>query len=408
MRIIYLHQYFNLPSMTGGTRSYEMARRMVAAGHDVHMVTSRRDSESGRSGWTTTQHEGINVHWLDVSYRNDMGFHQRLAAFVRFAREAGRRAVGIGGDVIFASSTPLTIALPGVHAARKLTIPMVFEVRDLWPEMPIAMGALRSPLTIYPALQLEKYAYRHAQRIVALSPGMAEGVAARGYPSEQISVIPNSCDVDLFRVPSAQGERFLDEHPALRGGPRVFYGGTFGRVNGLSYMVEIASAMLAIDPSVRFVAAGEGGLKQAIIDDARRAQVYEKNFWILPSMAKQDMPGFLSAATVATSFVVDLEAAWKNSANKFFDALAAGRPIAINHEGWQADILRSSGAGLVMPARDPRAAAMELHDRLTDTKWLETASTAASTLADERFDRDRLAALLIEVLEGVVAQRPAD
>src|SRR5690554_4062815 len=121
--------------MSGGTRSYEMARRMVAAGHEVHMVTSIRNNDSNQKSWLSTDEAGINVHWYPVPYSNHMSFLQRIKAFFAFAFAARQKAASLQGDVVFATSTPLTIALPAVFTARKLKVPMVFEVRDLWPEM---------------------------------------------------------------------------------------------------------------------------------------------------------------------------------------------------------------------------------------------------------------------------------
>ena len=175
MRITYLHQYFNTPEMSGGTRSYEMARRLVAMGHEVNMITSWREDD-GRKGWFETAEAGIKVHWLPVPYSNKMGFKERISAFFRFAWGAARKAASLPADVVFATSTPLTIALPGVYAARRQKAPMVFEVRDLWPELPIAIGALKNPFLQFMARQLELFAYRNSKAIVALSPGMRDGV----------------------------------------------------------------------------------------------------------------------------------------------------------------------------------------------------------------------------------------
>ncbi len=143
MRIIYLHQYFNTPEMAGGTRSYEMARRLVAAGHRVDLVTTWRDRTEKKS-WFVTEEAGIVVHWLPLPYSNQMNYRQRMKSFIRFAWASSRRAAGFKGDVVFATSTPLTIAFPGLYAAVRRRIPLVFEVRDLWPEVPIAMGVFRS------------------------------------------------------------------------------------------------------------------------------------------------------------------------------------------------------------------------------------------------------------------------
>ncbi|XKF14805.1 hypothetical protein LL947_09945 [Halomonas sp. BLK-85] len=92
MKIIYLHQYFNTPEISGGTRSYEMARRMVSSGHEVHMVTSYREQGESRRGWFKTEESGIHVHWYPVPYSNHMGFAQRLKAFFAFALAARRKA----------------------------------------------------------------------------------------------------------------------------------------------------------------------------------------------------------------------------------------------------------------------------------------------------------------------------
>src|SRR5690606_15870465 len=113
--------------MSGGTRSYEMARRMVAAGHEVHMVTSIRESTNEQKGWFKTEEAGIQVHWYPVPYSNHMSYAQRIGAFLIFAIAARKKAIQLDGDVIFATSTPLTIALPAVPAARNKKIPMVFE-----------------------------------------------------------------------------------------------------------------------------------------------------------------------------------------------------------------------------------------------------------------------------------------
>ena len=128
-----------------------------------------------------------------VSYRG------RLAGFVRFALAATRAARGVERpDVIYATSPPLTMALPAIAASRRHGAPFVFEVRDLWPEAPIQMGALTNPAGVRAARALERFVYRRAAHVVALSPGMREGVIAAGKPPDQVSLIPNASDLELF------------------------------------------------------------------------------------------------------------------------------------------------------------------------------------------------------------------
>lgn len=401
MRIVYLHQYFNTPQMSGGTRSYEMARRLVAAGHQVHMITTDR-SPQARAGWRVTEEAGIIVHWLPVPYSNRMAYSERIKAFGRFAWYAARRAAAFPADVVFATSTPLTIALPAVYAARRQKIPMVFEVRDLWPELPIAVGALKGPL-IPPARWLERFAFRNASYIVALSPGMKEGIARQGVSPERIFVIPNSADIALFSVGEEAGRAFRSQFEWLQDRPLILYAGTLGRINGVGYLAEIAARMAHLDAEVRFMVIGDGYEKASIIERAKSLGVLNRNFFLLPSLPKKEMPAVYSAATIATSLVIDLPALWANSANKFFDALAAGKPIAINYNGWQADLLRETGAGIVMPPADAEAAAQQLAELVHDHERLVRAGAAAQKLAEERFDRDRLAAELEAVLTKAVA-----
>ncbi len=106
---------------------------------------------------------------------------------------------------------------------------------------------------------------------------------------------------------------------------------------------------------------------------------------------------------MTTSFVINLKELWPNSANKFFDSLAAGRPIAINHEGWQADIIRRSGAGLVLDPVDIDKSAELLLQALKNRDWLANAGLAARKLSREEFSRDELAKRLENILQNVVS-----
>ena len=400
MRIIYLHQYFNTPEMEGGTRSYEMARRFVANGHEVHLITSDRTASHSK-GWRRTSEAGINVHWLSVPYSNEMNNADRIQAFLKFVGYSWQKAMEVPGDIIFATSTPLTIALPGVWSAKKRGLPMVFEVRDLWPELPIAIGALKNPLAIFGAQKLERFAYKNSEHVIALSPGMREGVVASGYPAERVSVIPNSCDTDLFDVEDSLGLNWRKSCSWLGDRPLVVYTGTLGQINGVDYLVRVAEAVYAKDPEIRFLVVGSGKMKKIITDAASKAKVLDKNFFMLNGVTKEYMPSILSAATMASSLFVDLEPMWSNSANKFFDGLAAGKPIMINYGGWQAEILKDSKAGLVLPVNDIDTASDTLVRHLRDEAWLQNASVAARKLAREKFAREGLAQELEKCLINV-------
>ena len=405
MRILYLHQYFTTPDHSGGTRSFEMARRLVAQGHDVTLLTSSAfldESWAPTRGWHVRECEGIRVEVLHLPYSNKDAFSKRIRTFFRFMQACRARAASIDTDVVFATSTPLTIAIPGAHAAARRRVPLVFEVRDLWPELPIAIGALRNPVAIAAARRLERFAYRRSSHVVALSPGMADGVAATGFPRERIDVIPNSCDRGLFNASAEDAATFRKERAWLGDRPLVVYTGTLGKINGVGWLVDVAAAALERDSELRFLIVGDGMERAEIEARAREAGVLERNLFLSAPLPKRQIPALLRAADVATSLFVPLPAMEHNSANKFFDALASGTPVAINYGGWQADVIAETGCGLRLRADDPAEAAGQLSDAVRDRSRLEAMGVAARELAASRFDRDHLARQLEAVLVQAV------
>lgn len=405
MKIIYLHQYFNTPEMSGGTRSYEMARRMVEAGHEVHVITSSRNSKSVVNDWVISNEAGINVHWYPVPYSNKMTYFQRMKAFFSFALSASFRSASLKGDVVFATSTPLTIAIPGVFSARKNKIPLVFEVRDLWPEMPIAIGALNNSFLRYLARRLERWAYRNSSAVVALSPGMKDGVVRSGYPINKVAVIPNGSDNSEFELDHIAAAKFRSERAWLGSRPLLIYAGTFGKVNDVNYMVDLAVELKKIKSNIRILLIGDGSEKTSVIHNAKLSQVFEDNLFFENSVPKKNIPILFSAATMASNLVIDIPEARANSANKFFDTLASGKPVFLNHGGWMHDVVNYHGCGYSswnVPLPD---VAKNLDDILNDQEWLDKAGSKSKVMAESYFDRDILAKNLIDSITLAVADR---
>jgi glycosyltransferase involved in cell wall biosynthesis len=390
MRIAYIHQYYLTPEVWGGTRSYEFARRLAQRGHEVHILTTDLESAGRSRRWHVTIEQGVHVHRLPVAYSNHMSYGRRLVAFAAFALAVSARATQVAPDLVFATSTPLTVAIPGIVASRLRRKPFVFEVRDLWPEIPIDIGALKNPVTKRLAQWLARLAYNAADQVVALSPGMAAGVIAQGYPADRVTVVPNSCDLELFAVPEAEVTRFRGSLPWLQGRSLVLYAGSVGLANGVDYLVHLAAAVRPLDPEIRFAVVGDGGQAECVRQLAAQLHVLDETFFMLPLVPKSQIPVVVASADIATSLFIPLPSLEHNSANKFFDALAAARPVAINYGGWQADLLERSGAGLVLDPRSPDVAAGWLVKRVQDPDWLAQAGQAAGVLAREEFSRDML------------------
>lgn len=407
MDIVYIHQHYRTPAMDGGTRSYEFSRRLVERGHRVHLLTAAPTTSSGKNDdvWWTTEEAGVTVHWCAVPYSNHMGFRERIQAFGAFALRTAARAQRLPADVVFATSTPLTVAVPAGVAALRNRVPMVFEVRDVWPEVPIAMGVLRNPVLRRAALALEAWAYRRSDEVIALSPEMATSIESR-FPRARVTVIPNSSDASTFATPGA------DEVAAVRAGrpwlgerPLLLYAGSLGVANGVDYLARVADVLRSIAPEVRILLVGEGKGAGRLEALGRRLGVWETNLFLEPPVAKREMPALLGAAQMCASVFADVAVLSANSPNKVFDAFAAGRPVVINNGGWLAEVLRESGAGIAVAPDDPAAGAASIARCITDPEWLADAGSAAAQLGRGRFNRDALFETFEQVL--VAAARRA-
>lgn len=393
MRVTYIHQHFRRPDESGGTRSYEFARRLARDGHAVTMISS---------GEIATRYEvaGFRVIQLPVRYDNAMAVPARIAAFLLFMARATVAAARVPADVVLATSTPLTVAIPGVIAARLRRAKFVLEVRDLWPAVPIAVGALTSPAVIWLARQLERFAYANADVVIALSPGMADGV--RSVNSRvPVTIVPNASDIELFGKSDAERHEIRRELGWQLHETVLVYAGSFGRSYGVAWTVRLAAELA--DGNIRVVVIGSGATLDADRALATRLRVSEHALRHTGALSKTETARYVAAADVVLSCLTPEPALRSLSLNKVFDALAAGRPVLFNHDGWLSDLLVDQGAGWTTPADDLASAARLVRALRDDPDRVRRASLAAATLGSEQFDRD----LLYEKFAGVVAPRAA-
>jgi glycosyltransferase involved in cell wall biosynthesis len=389
MKIMYIHQYFVTPDASGGIRSYELAKRLTAVGHEVTVVTSSAFlPESRHQNFAI---DGIQVKVLKVEYSNRMPFRRRILAFLKFAFLASKATITQKPDLIYATSTPLTVIIPALTGKIFHRKPMIFEVRDLWPELPIAIGAIRNPFIKWVARMMEWLAYHSANHVIALSPGMAAGVQKRGIAAEKITVIPNGSNLNLFNIDVEAGNAVRERLGLQPDQALVVYTGTLGLVNNITFMIEVAAQVYKLDSSVNFLIVGDGSQREAVIKTAEQHSLLNKTVHVWPPVAKVELPTILAAATILTSFFLPIPELRNNSANKFFDALAAGKPIAINHAGWQAELLQKNNNGVVLSEDDAQIAARQLVDHLQDENWLAEAGRASQQLALTEFNYDLLA-----------------
>jgi glycosyltransferase involved in cell wall biosynthesis len=399
VNVLYIVQHFaSRSAMRGGVRPFEAARHLVASGHRVTLLCgshgdTRVSDEEARAA-------GIQVVRAPVLYGQSLSYPRRMAVFARYMAWAIRTAKVLPRpDVVFASSTPLTVGEVGRVAARHHRVPLVFEVRDLWPEIPIVLGALPTPFLRWGARFMARRIYEAAAEVVALSPDMARIIRDDWrVEAARITVVPNCSDPDLFATPEVEAQRDAFRARKGWGGKLVaIHAGAMGRVNGLDYVLDAAKLLdVAGERGVEIALLGNGSERSRLEARVRDEGIRSISFH--PEVRHKEMPAWLAATDVGLVTVAAKPFLDTNSSNKFFDSLAAARPILLNYGGWMAEVIRETGAGLSADPRSPLSFADALRGLSVDPARRLAMGRAARVLAESRYSR----ATLMSELAGVL------
>ncbi len=407
MRVLYFHQYFTTPSGSGGIRSYEMAQELIKRGHSVTMVCAA-DERSGlrlpevEPGLCHGFVDGIEVWQFLLVYSNKMPLVARAKVFFTFALKSCLLAAKLKYDVLFATSTPLTAGIPGIFAKfLGRTEAFVFEVRDLWPELPRAMGVVKNPAVLAGMSLLEWLSYRLSDGCVGLSPGIAQGIAHRAPPGHPIAFVPNGCDLDLF-VP---GERSTLKLQGI--GPDDFvaaFTGAHGLANGLDAVLATAAELQRRgDRRIKIVLIGDGNQKERLV--AKAADMGLKNVIFLPPIKKTELCKVTGSIDCGLQILANIPAFYfGTSPNKFFDYISAGRPVLNNYPGWLAGFISDNDCGTAVPPDDPAAFADALQSLGNDPEGCRRMGRNARQLAEREFNRDTLAEQWVAFLDRTHTQ----
>jgi glycosyltransferase involved in cell wall biosynthesis len=342
--------------------------------------------------------DGIDVIQFDLEYSNHQSLFQRARIFLCYAFFSIYLALTMDYDQVFATSTPLTAGIPGVFAKYLRRKPFVFEVRDLWPELPKAMGVVTNPFVLAGMSFLELMTYKAADACVALSPGIREGIARRSTPRRKITMIPNGCDLDMF-VP---GKRESLKLPRIKDNDCVaVFTGAHGMANGLHAVLDAAAVLQKRGRSdIKLVFIGDGKLKPELVKRASTEKL--TNCLFFEPMPKKDLSKVVSCADVGLMILDNVPAFYYGtSPNKFFDYIASGLPVLNNYPGWLADMIKAYNCGVAVPPVDPEAFADALCYLADHPEKRPKMSANARKLAEVKFDRNKLAAKFTSYLEAV-------
>jgi glycosyltransferase involved in cell wall biosynthesis len=407
MKVLYFHQHFSSPNGSTGIRSYGMSRCLIERGHEVTLICgSYLGSDTGlvgpfMNGKRRGVVDGIDVIELELAYANADGFLKRARTFFKYVLGGLKLVFTEKYDLVFATTTPLTAGIPGIVARWFRNKPFIFEVRDLWPELPKAMGVITNPFILALMSMLEWVSYHSAHHVIALSPGIAKGIEKRSISWDKISLVPNGCDLDIFDTEvKAWRPDTISDTDLL-----VLYAGTHGIANGLDSVLDAASELSSRGRhEIKFLFLGQGKLKQSLIDRAIGEGL--DNVIFHEPVDKKRLAGLMVSTDVGLQILANIPVFYYGtSPNKFFDYISAGVPVLNNYPGWLAELINDNGCGFSVPPEDPIAFADVLEKAAGNRLDLKVKGSKARALAIEKFDRKILASGWAEQLEAVYRKR---
>ena len=406
MRILYLSQYFPPEVGATQTRAYEMARHLVTAGHQVTMLAEIPNHPSGIIPpeyrgllYERVDMEGIDVLRVWVKASPVKTFATRMLFYLTYmfsATLAGLLLAGGRYDVIYATSPPLFVGGAALALSYLRRTPLIFEVRDLWPESAVALGEMTNSRAVALAGKLEEMCYNRARRIVVVTDGIRKRLEERGY-GHKLDLIPNGANTDLFR-PDPEGGAALREELGLGGKFLAVYAGIHGVAQGLETILQAATLVPAAD--VHFLFVGEGPKKAGLL--ALRDKLGLTNVTMLAEQPRSRIPAYLSAADVALVPLRRLDLFQGALPSKMFDAWACGCPVILSIDGEARQVLEQADAGVFVEPEEAEQMARAILQLKNEPGRLRRYQQNGRRFVEMNYSRQQLAARLEELLLAVL------
>jgi len=332
--------HYRTPYQGGAVRSWHITTQFQKRGINCEVITIHN-----KSSYEIHEIDDVKIHYLPVAYTNSFGFLKRVFAFWKFNVLAYHLIKKLSRpDLVYAISTPLTIGTLAIKIKKTLNIPFVFEIGDLWPEAPIQMGVLKSPVLINYFRKLEKRIYKDAIGLVSMSPAITDHVQSLGVKFNLVE-IPNFADVEYYS--EGRGHKNFNFF-----GKELFTlvsAGAVGKANHLEFVVNAARYMHENNKPVGFVIMGEGSEKERMEKLAQGLP----NIRFLKFAPRPYVRDVLQSSDAVYLSYKDIQVLETGSPNRYFDALATGKMVITNFGGWVADLNYAHNCGLKTNPNDP-------------------------------------------------------
>lgn len=407
-RILYINQYFKHAGEPGVTRSYWVCKRLIEEGYEVIMIAHRNMNhdfvEKDIPFLEIKNIDNIQVYYIKNAYDNNMNTFERIMSFVKFMLFSTWYALKIKDvDLVISTSTPLTVALPALMRKLIHKTPYIFEVRDLWPEGPIQLGFIRNGLVIKVLRWFEALVYKKAVHVVALSPGMQEGVV-KYIPESKTSMIPNMGKNDRF------WPRDINPDALARFGLsptsfKVIYFGTLGFANSIPYILDqIRFYNEHFDREAEFIFMGHGRHYKTVEDFISTHGV--KNVKLISRATIDVVSDVLNCCHASLVTFLNIPILGTNSPNKFFDTLSAGKLVIVNNTGWIKDLIEKNRCGFYVDPERPSDLAQLVYNLAGDRELVEEYGRNSRTLAENVFDKDILTEKYTDLVNRLLQHQP--
>jgi glycosyltransferase involved in cell wall biosynthesis len=408
MHIMFLSHYFPPEVNAPASRTFENCRTWVRAGHEVTVVTCAPNHPQGKiySGYSNRHFQvedmdGIRTVRVRTLIAANEGFVLRSLNYLSYLVSVAFALPRLPRpDIVVSTSPQFFCGLAGFVVGAVKRVPWVLEVRDLWPESIVTVGAIRSRCLVRLLERLESFAYGRASRIVSVTDSFVAHIVRKGGTKERIAVIKNGADLALFRA-DARGASHLKRALGLEAKFVAAYVGTHGLAHGLETVLG-AAHLLRNDSRIVFLFVGDGAERASLLQ--KKIAMALDNVVMLGQQPKSTMPGVWRCADAALIVLKRNDLFKKVIPSKMFEAMAMARPIVLGLEGEARDLLHSAGAGISITPEKPdelAAAVKRLADDTTNARELGARGLA---YVQAHFDRNMLSLRYLEMLEKTVAE----
>ena len=405
MHILFLSNYFPPEVNAPATRLHEHARQWVADGHTVDVLTSVPNFPEGKvyDGYenqlTEEERDGIRVTRVPMYVSPNEGVIQRVLSYVSFMLSACWYAGRLPTlDVLVATSPQFFAALAGYVVARRKDVPFVLEIRDLWPESIVAVGAMSRNFIIRFFEWVERFLYRKAAHIVVVTDSFKEAIAEKGISQDKISVIKNGIETEWWDQPLDESRlaELRHEH-ALKDKFVASYIGTIGMAHRADVLLE--AARRCDDPDIVFMVVGTGAKREEL--EARQAELELDNFRLVDKVPKDQVPYLLALSDASVVHLRDDPLFETVIPSKIFEAMATATPIVLGVRGEARRLVENAEAGIAIPPEEPGALVDAVRRLKENPEFHAEVAENAYKYVRTHYDREVLAREYAALLEQV-------